>query len=396
MASFVARPRVFPNQSPVVAGAARLAWHGWCSLSARAMIILGFDTSLASCSAAVCDAAAGLILASRSAAMERGQAEALAPMLRDVMNEANIPFDRLDRIAVTVGPGAFTGVRIGLSMARGLGLALDVPVVAIGTLEAIAFNASPGLPLAVACDARRDQIYFALPPADAKVLFLPEAVQLLPGTPARLLGNASERLIMAAARSDLARDRSGDVPDAARFILAAASREPGVRPPEPVYLRLPDAKPSAPGQGVTTRLATAAEKALLSALHGECFDMPWGQSEFARLLAMPGAVAILAFRAGEPLGFILLRQAAEEAEILTIGTRPKARRQGIARRLIGEGLGHAAKARHVFIEVGAGNAAARALYAGLGFIRAGERKAYYRRADGRQEDAVVMRRDLGR
>ena len=74
--------------------------------------------------------------------MERGQSEAIAPMLRDAMAEAGLDFNRIDRIAVTLGPGTFTGIRIGLACAKGLALALGIPLVGIDTLRAIAANAT--------------------------------------------------------------------------------------------------------------------------------------------------------------------------------------------------------------------------------------------------------------
>ncbi len=125
------------------------------------MKLLALDTAMAACSVAVYDSQRACVLASAFASMERGHAEAIAPMVRDVMVEAGLEFRELDRIAVTIGPGTFTGVRIGLSMARGLGLALDRPVTGIDTLSAIAVNEARA-PLLVTADARRDEVYAAL------------------------------------------------------------------------------------------------------------------------------------------------------------------------------------------------------------------------------------------
>ena len=126
------------------------------------MLILALDTSMAACSVCVYDAGAGLVLASRHEFMDRGQAEALAPMVQETMALAGVAFKDLARIAVTTGPGTFTGVRIGLAMARGLGVALNIPITGINSLAAIACNETAGdLPIVVAVDARANEIYFA-------------------------------------------------------------------------------------------------------------------------------------------------------------------------------------------------------------------------------------------
>ena len=114
------------------------------------MKILAVDTALAACSAAIFDSGGGRNLAKKLEPMVTGHAERLAPMVREVMADANEDLASLDRIAATVGPGTFTGLRIGLSFARGLALALGKPVVGISTLKALAAMAenSDVLPVA--------------------------------------------------------------------------------------------------------------------------------------------------------------------------------------------------------------------------------------------------------
>ncbi len=99
------------------------------------MMILGLDTALSACSAAVVDSATGQCPARRLEKMDVGHAEALPGMVREVVQSAGLGFAGIDRIAVTTGPGTFTGVRIGLAFARGLGLALGWPVVGVSTLQ---------------------------------------------------------------------------------------------------------------------------------------------------------------------------------------------------------------------------------------------------------------------
>lgn len=198
---------------------------------------------------------------SRHVAMRRGHAEALMPMVADVMAEAGLGFAGLQAIAVTTGPGAFTGIRIGLSAARGFALAAGLPIVGVTTLEAVAAaQDSEGHALLVALDSRRDDIYVQLfgPDGSAKGeprSLLPEETDaILPaGQTVALVGDMADAVLRAqAARDpDLRRLRGPDLPDAAFVARIAALRivdEPpvtGAPPPAPLYLRPPDAIPLA-------------------------------------------------------------------------------------------------------------------------------------------------------
>lgn len=212
--------------------------------------VLAFDTAGASCSAAVLRA--GTLSARRFAAMARGHAEALMPMIAAVLEEAEMPVDAFDVIAVTVGPGAFTGLRIGLAAARGLSLASGVPVVGITSFAAIAAQAAPastGRKLVVALDSKRREFYLQAFTGEAPLgegaLVAPEDVPAwLPAAPLLLAGDAAPALarLIAGEREALLADGPGlvDAADVAR--LAAARWRPGMRPPppRPLYLRAPD------------------------------------------------------------------------------------------------------------------------------------------------------------
>jgi tRNA threonylcarbamoyladenosine biosynthesis protein TsaB len=372
------------------------------------MIVLAFDTAMAGCSAALYDAVEERVLASRFFAMSKGHADAIAPLIREMMEEAGIGFGALGRIGVTIGPGTFTGVRTGLAMARGLGLSLDIPVVGLDTLSAIACNeAGNGTPVAVAADARRGEVYLALFSRDLRmieppqVLAIAEAARRLPEDPVAVMGTGAEALISAAAGRSLVRSDAGDLPRATAFIRRIANMTPEPIPPEPLYLRPPDARPQ---ERLATRgrpsfaiqPADAGAANLLAQLHAECFDNPWTGSDMARLMAMPGAIALLASEEGEPSAFLIARQAADEAEILALGTRPFARRRGAARALMekleSEIVHRGALA--LFIEVARSNVEAQRLYQALGFSNAGTRRNYYEKPGGSREDAVIMRKDL--
>lgn len=206
------------------------------------MIVLGLDTCLAACSVAVLDG--GRVLAHETEAMARGHQERLAPMAERVMRNAGLGFDRLERIGVTVGPGSFTGLRVGLAFAKGLGAAMQRPVVGVGALEALAAE-TEGLSFAV-IDARRDQVYLqgfedgralmapdVLPLAEAMARVAELAVARTP----TLIGSGAPLVAAVAPGARLVTAEGADARAVARLAQARAAI-----PPRPLYLRAPDAK----------------------------------------------------------------------------------------------------------------------------------------------------------
>src|SRR5579859_121427 len=125
-----------------------------------AMIVLALDTCLPACSVAL--ARDGEILGWLSEPTARGHQERLAPMARDLMAAARLEFAALDRIGVTVGPGSFTGLRVGLAFAKGLAFALQRPCVGVGTLEALAASIGGDAPRVAVIDAGRGRVYLQL------------------------------------------------------------------------------------------------------------------------------------------------------------------------------------------------------------------------------------------
>src|SRR6478609_8756980 len=127
------------------------------------MLILAIDTALDACAAGVLDTDAGHLIARESLSMKRGHAEALMPLIARVVRESGVGFADLDRIAVTTGPGSFTGLRVGLSAARGIALAAEKPAVGLTTLSAYAapiVSRNEAQPVLSAIDARHDHVYF--------------------------------------------------------------------------------------------------------------------------------------------------------------------------------------------------------------------------------------------
>ena len=186
--------------------------------------------------------------------MERGQAEALVPMIGDVLTRAGLAVENLDIIAVTTGPGAFTGVRIGLAAARGLALARAIPCVGVTTFEAVAFPAvvelRPGETLVSVIESKRAELFLqafdaTLHPVGEAFVQTPEAAAArLPPGPLLLAGDGALRLLDSLASR--ARLSSSRAPNAAAFAPFAARRfADGQRAGmlRPFYMRPPDAKP---------------------------------------------------------------------------------------------------------------------------------------------------------
>jgi tRNA threonylcarbamoyl adenosine modification protein YeaZ len=216
------------------------------------MRVLAIDTALEACSAAVLER--GIITASETLPMARGHAEALMPLIARVMDLAEIEFAELDRIAVTTGPGSFTGLRVGISATRGIALAAGKPAIGLSTLAAfgaplIAEDDSTNVVAAI--DARHDNVYLQVFGAGGRTLVAPriatlrDAVRAAMTGPARIVGTAAAQVAAAWPKGSdpplqVEQRRAPDIVWIAR--LGAAANE-GYGPPKPLYLRAPDAQP---------------------------------------------------------------------------------------------------------------------------------------------------------
>jgi tRNA threonylcarbamoyladenosine biosynthesis protein TsaB len=204
------------------------------------MRILALETSGAACSVAVL--AGERVAAHRREAMLRGQSEALMPMIRDAMEAAGLRFSALDLVASTVGPGAFTGIRIGLAAARGIALAAGIPALGVTTFEAIGEAAGWPERLLAAVDSRREDVIFVqLLPEGAPAAIAPEALAAwAPPGPLVVAGDAGARA--AALIGERAQYREAAADALAVALLAARRWRPGaaLAPPRPLYLRAAD------------------------------------------------------------------------------------------------------------------------------------------------------------
>lgn len=144
------------------------------------------------------------------------------------------------------------------------------------------------------------------------------------------------------------------------------------------------------------RQGRPADLPAIARLHAECFAIAWSEEFIGRLLAGPGAVALLAIDGVDLAGFVLARSAADEAEIVSLGVRSGLRRRGIGAELVRAVCGRTfdAGVSKIFLEVSVANAAARGLYAGLGFCEVGHRFDYYEEGVGEARDALILGRPL--
>ncbi len=223
------------------------------------MRLIAIDAALRACSVAVRDD--GGLRAHDFVLRRRGHGDILAPMIRDVVAESGMGFRQLDAVVVTIGPGSYTGVRIGLAAARGLALAADCAIIGVTTLETVARAAADadgdmqaGMPIGVCLETQRREIYVQhfdprLTPTCEPAAMLPEAARaLFSSAPLLLAGDAAERVREAlfAADPDVVSIAPGHgQPDAEIVARIAAERFATVDPagqrdtPRPLYLRPP-------------------------------------------------------------------------------------------------------------------------------------------------------------
>jgi tRNA threonylcarbamoyladenosine biosynthesis protein TsaB len=217
------------------------------------MKLLAIDTAANLCAACIFDGDAGRELGRAVRDIGKGHAEVLMDVIGEALAAANAAYADLDSIAVAVGPGSFTGIRVGVSVARGLALALKIPAVGVSTLEALAFEARQSLgakPVLAAIDGGRDGIYAAIYDRFGKIVYAPAVVGLdtlagLAGKAALLAGTAAARVAEQTSGKDLLVGPQATTADIAAYARLGLTKDFAGERPRPLYLRAPDARPQA-------------------------------------------------------------------------------------------------------------------------------------------------------
>lgn len=379
------------------------------------MRLLALDTATPASTVAVHDG--DRVLASRRVTDASQHAEVLAVLVREVLVEAGVTMSELTHIACGVGPGPFTGLRVGLATAKTMGYALGIPVVGICSLDAIAreHQTTAAEAITVVTGARRHEFYWAsydsagtriAGPEVAREENLPNSGVVVGAPTSPAIPDAywiAEIAVEAFSRGEEAappgavnveQPAGGDGTNTADFIrgrtLLAA---------EALYLRRPDAVPPASAVPATAarpnvRLMRWWDIDAVSALEPQLFSTTaWSASTFwSELAGAPDTRHyVVAEEMGQIVGYAGITIYPPEAEVQTIAVAPLQQRHGTGRALLETLLGEsvARGCSRMLLEVRADNAAAISLYESFGFVINGRRRDYY----GAGHDAVLMQRD---
>ena len=357
------------------------------------MLILAIDSAGNGCSACVWQD--GKVLAFREERMERGQDARLLPLIQETLSAANTDFTKLDRIAVARGPGSFTGLRIGLAAARGIGLASNKPVIGIDRFSVFREQVKETQKnLLVAIDAKRAELFCTFYPVNGNAQ--PPTMMTLDEINA-FLGNTPDTIITGdadlATHPNYQKISEQEAVTLASLAAKADAADPHNQP-RPLYIRTPDVtiKKMVP----QLRKASHADAAHLSRLHNESFENSgWTAEQIEGSLLLPTTHGYIASIDGDDIGFILCQITPDESEILTFCLQPTYRRRGIGTALLNQQIMMVKKAggNTLLLEVAADNLAACNLYEKAGFTVFGKRPAYYPRGNG-WVDALLYRLDV--
>lgn len=356
---------------------------------------------------------------------KKTHSQTLLPMIDEIVRMVEMDLTAVDAIAVAGGPGSFTGLRIGSATAKGLGLALDKPLIDVPTVDAMAYSVYGCEDIICPImDARRSQVYtgiytFVPKKADEKTEQMEYAFKVLRVQMAVSVEDLIRRLNVYGRRVVFLGDgvpvykemlsKGLEVPYffAPSFMnrqRAAAVGALGIRyyqtgryetaaEHRPDYLRVSQAereraereKHAVP----KVRRMTMEDGAAVAEMEHQLFFDAWSEKSILETLSQPNSICLMAEKAGRAAGYILAYRAADEAEIARIAVAKELQRQGVARALLDdfESACRAQEINKLLLDVRSGNMAARALYEKSGFQEDGIRQRFYQDPE---EDAVLM------
>ncbi len=382
------------------------------------MKILALDSSGLTASAALIED--DKLTAEYSVNYKKTHSQTLVPMLEAIRDMTELDLTTLDAIAVAAGPGSFTGLRIGSATAKGLGLALEKPIIPVPTVDGLAYQMyGTDKLICPIMDARRGQVYTGLyefvrtgteNPADYRlhvlypqcaasieeiadrcnryareVVFLGDGVAIFAGR-LRALMKTAYSFAPAHRRMQSA---------AAVGVYAGVLYRQGVYESaaehKPIYLRMPQAERERleKGEGLIIRRMEEQDVPQVSANEAACFSDPWSENALAEAVCQKDSVYLVAELNGRIVGHCGVRNAAGDGYITNVAVCPDERRKGVGWRMLrallqeGEKIGSTA----FTLEVRAGNLAAVRLYEKAGFVSTGIRPGFY---ENPKEDALIM------
>ncbi len=214
------------------------------------MKLLAVDTTAHLCAACIYDSQLRRVAGRAIEDIGRGHAERLIAVIEKALELSDLDYESVDRLCVCVGPGSFTGIRVGVAAMRGMALSLDIPLIGVTALEALAADVESERAVLAVLDARRGEVYAQLfvsgnEPPEARAMPPEEAMALAIENRAVLAGSGAEII---AGRpgfdmSGLTIAQTSSTPDIETIARLGARRAPDATPPGPLYLRSPDAKP---------------------------------------------------------------------------------------------------------------------------------------------------------
>lgn len=344
---------------------------------------------------------------------KKTHSQTLLPMIDEIVKMTEQDLQTIDAIAVSAGPGSFTGLRIGSATAKGLGMALDKPLIPVPTVDGLAYNvyAYDGL-ICPIMDARRNQVYTGIYTFDQgfrvlqkqMAVSIEELIDLLNEyhLPVIFLGDGvpvhqkilSEKLQAPCsfAPAYLNRQRAASVGTLGIEYFKQGKYETAAEH-QPEYLRMSQAERERAerekAEKVTIDTLTKEEAAGVAELEYQSFSDAWSEKSILETLDHPQTICLSAHKAGKLVGYVLAYIAADEAEIARIAVYEEARKKGVGQALLEElmALCREKNIGKILLDVRKSNVIARSFYEKNDFKEDGIRQNFYKNPT---EDAVLM------